>query len=360
MNIKLFSKACLALTILLSFAACEKDVNPTPTLPQGKYSKGVFIVNEGNFTHGNASVSYYNRDSMKVTNDLFYTVNNRPLGDVGQSMAEHNGKYYIVVNNSSKVEIVDKNDFTSLGTITGLAQPRYFLGIDSTKAYVSQWGANGLDGSLAIINLKTKGIVNTIPTGAGAEKMILLGNYVYVTNSGGYGNDSTITVVNPLTDQFVTKIKVGFNPGAIVADKNNNLWVLCGGKWKSDYSGLEKPGRLVKINTSNNQVELTLNFASMTGGYDRKSLSINNAKNLIYYTLDGNLYEQNITSSTLSTLPKISKEFYNAVVDPSTGMFYGTDIRNGTTNGWIIRYSSAFAKVDSFQVSIYPDELFFN
>src|SRR5512142_3246030 len=117
MNFKLFSKATLALGIVLFFAGCEKDNNSTV---QGKFSKGIFVVNEGNFTHGNASISFYDRDSMKVTNDLFSKVNSRPLGDVSQSMAEHNGKYYIVVNNSSKVEIVDKNDFTSTGTITGL------------------------------------------------------------------------------------------------------------------------------------------------------------------------------------------------------------------------------------------------
>jgi DNA-binding beta-propeller fold protein YncE len=357
MNFKLFSKAFLALAILLSFTRCEKD-ETTPL--QGKFSKGIFIVNEGNYTKGNASISFYDRDSLKVTNDLFHKINNRPLGDIGQSMTEHNDKYYIVVNNSSKIEIVNKTDFVSTGVIEGLAQPRYFLGIDNQKAYVSQWGANGLDGSLAIIDLSDNSVTKTIPIGSGTEKMVALGDSIYVANSGGFGNDSTIAVVNSITDELVTHIKVGYNPAAIVTDKNNKLWVLCGGKWKSDYSGLEKPGALVKVNPSNNQVELTLNFTSMSGGYDRKSLSINEAKDVLYYTLDGNLYEQNITSTALSIQPKITREFYNVSVDPSTGMFYGADIRYGTTNGWIIRYSPSYAIVDSFEVGILPDEMFFN
>ena len=357
MKTKLIFKASLALVIALFMAGCQKDENTTI---QGKFSKGVFIVNEGNYTHGNASISYYNRDSLNITNDIFYKVNNRPLGDVGQSMAEYNEKYYIVVNNSNKVEIVNKTDFTSVGVINGLAQPRYFLGISNQKAYVSQWGANGMDGSLAVVNLTTNTVTDTIRTGAGAEKMVKLENFVYVVNSGGYGNDSTITVVNSSTDQFVTKIKVGYNPVAIVTDKNNKLWVLCGGKWKDDYSALENPGALVKVNPANNQVELKLYFASIVGSYNRKSLSINDAKDLLYYTLDGKLYEQPIVNTTLNASAKISREFYNIAVDPSTGMFYSADTRNGTTNGWVIRYNPAYAKVDSFQVSIFPDEMFFN
>lgn len=357
MKLNALSKASVALALVLSFTGCEKNDNSTL---QGKFSKGIFIMNEGNYTKGNASVSFYNRDSAKVTNDIFYKVNSRPLGDVGQSMAEFNDKYYLVVNNSSKVEVVNKTDFITTGAITGLAQPRYFMGINSQKAYVSVWGANGLDGALAVVNLSNNSVTTTIPTGAGAEKMVKIDNFVYVTNSGGYGNDSTVAVVNASTDEFVTKIKVGYNPAAIVSDKNNNLWVLCGGKWKSDFSGLEKPGALVKINTSNNQVELKLPFASMTGGYDRKSLSINAAKDMIYYTVEGQLFEQSVTSNTLNTQPKITREFYNAVIDPTTGMFYGADIGFGTSGGWIIRYSPNYARLDSFQVGIFPDEMFFN
>ena len=158
----------------------------------------------------------------------------------------------------------------------------------------------------------------------------------------------------------MTKIKVGYDPQAIVADKNNKLWVLCGGKWKDDYSGLDQPGALVRINPTTNEVELTLNFTSLAGSYDRKPLLINNAKDLLFYTLDGNVYEQDINSTSLNASAKINRDFYNIGLDPETGVFFGSDIRNGTTNGWIIRYNSAYAKIDSFQVGIYPDETFFN
>jgi len=355
MHFTLFSKAVLALAIVISFTGCKKE--------DSKFSwsdkKGLFILNEGNFTHGNASISFLDPNNQQATNDLFSKVNNRPLGDIAQSMATFNGKYYIVVNNSGKVEIVNGLNFTSVGVINGLAQPRYFLGIDKNKAYVSQWGANGIDGSLAVVDTLNN-IIKTIPTGAGTEKMIKLGDFVYIANSGGYSLDSTIVVINSSTDAVVSKINVGFNPQAIVADKNNMLWVLCGGKWNSDYTGLEKPGALVKINPASNQVELTLPFSSLAVSYDRKSLSINGTKDILYYTLEGKLYEQPVSAISLNTTAKITREFYNVSADPSTGMFYGADGRNGTTNGWIIRYNTSYAKVDSFEVGIQPDEMFFN
>jgi hypothetical protein len=357
MNLQLFSKLIFASATIVCISGCEKDEG---TQLKGQFSKGVFIINEGNFTQGNASISFYDRDSMKVTNDLFYKVNHRSIGDIAQSMSEHDDRYYMVINNSSKVEIVNKTDFVSSGVIENLIQPRYFLGINDSKAYISQWGKNGVNGSIAVVDLSTNIIIKTLSTGAGAEKMTKINDNVYVVNSGGFGNDSTVAVVNSVTDELVAKIKVGFNPQTLVTDKNNKIWVLCGGIWKSDYSGLEKPGSLVQINPSTQEVETTVNFTSLLGTYVRKSLFMNKSKDKLFYTLDGQLYEHNIESSTAENTPKISRTFYNVGLDEEHNIFYGSDIRNGITNGWIIRYNSSYVPIDSFVVGIYPDEMFFN
>ena len=58
----------------------SKDLNFT-------FKGGVFIVNEGNYRSGNGSLSFYSYDSSKIFNDLFYSINGRPLGDVPNSMA---------------------------------------------------------------------------------------------------------------------------------------------------------------------------------------------------------------------------------------------------------------------------------
>ena len=48
----------------------------------GADGRGLFITNEGNFMYGNASLSYYDIDSMRVENEVFRRTNTIKLGDV--------------------------------------------------------------------------------------------------------------------------------------------------------------------------------------------------------------------------------------------------------------------------------------
>ena len=56
--------------------------------------KGLFITNEGNFQYGNATLSFYNPDTRKVENEIFYRANGMKLGDVAQSMIIRDGHPY--------------------------------------------------------------------------------------------------------------------------------------------------------------------------------------------------------------------------------------------------------------------------
>ena len=97
--------------IWLAFVAaflfsCKPE--PQPVNPKAlDLGSGVFVLNEGNFNFSNASISFYDIDGDSVVNNLFYKVNDAPLGDVGQSLALTNGQLYIVVNNSNHIYKVD-------------------------------------------------------------------------------------------------------------------------------------------------------------------------------------------------------------------------------------------------------------
>src|SRR5690606_12069054 len=116
---------------LLTFTACKKEkpepVQPDPELPEsGPYQEGVFTVNEGPFSTGSGTVTFYDPVEKKVVQEIFQKTNNRPVGNLLQSLTFHGGKGYLVVNNGAKVEVVDAATFESTGTIGGFTSPRYF------------------------------------------------------------------------------------------------------------------------------------------------------------------------------------------------------------------------------------------
>ena len=93
---------------MVSITSCKKSQDDNGP-KQTTLGKGFFVINEGNFTVGNASLSFYNYDSAKMTNNLFYKVNGVPLGDVATSMSFHRNLAFIVVNNSGLIYIIDRN-----------------------------------------------------------------------------------------------------------------------------------------------------------------------------------------------------------------------------------------------------------
>src|SRR5690242_18231299 len=93
----------LSLWLLVIASSCGSD--PSPEIPVG--SAGYFVVNEGGFGNGNTSISFYDRNSNTMTNDVFTKKNGRALGDQSQSVTVFEGKAYIVVQHSGKIEVIN-------------------------------------------------------------------------------------------------------------------------------------------------------------------------------------------------------------------------------------------------------------
>lgn len=348
-----------ALGTSLCFTSCKKDkdedpnpVTPEETIIPSDYSSGIFVTCEGPFVGGSGTVSFYNRNNGNVSNNLFQSVNGLPLGSIVQSMEVYGGKGYIVVNNAGKVEVVNSSTFSSTGKISGLEQPRYFLGISATKGYVTQWGSSGANKGVKIIDLSSNASTGLISTGSGPESMAMAGNFVYVANSGGFASDSTVTVINSTTDAVATTIKVGDAPNSVAVDKNGKIWVLCGGV----YGPPETAGKLVRINPTTNTIEATFNFSNTSAHPNH--LCINKTKDVLYYLSSGEICAFPIGSTSLSSAI-INRNFYSLGVDPQTDLIYAGNAGNFTSNGYVLRFNSASALIDSFQVGIIPGNFCF-
>lgn len=343
-----------------TFSSCKKDIpDPEPpisTLSTATYDNGVFITNEGPFQAGSGTVSFYSRSTSTVSKDIFEFKNLYPLGNVVQSMEIFNSKGYIVVNNAGTVEVVDGSSFISKGTITGLTNPRYFLGITNDKGYVTEWGAaGGVAGAVKVIDLNTKTVTSTISTGKGAEGMVMVGNFVYVACGGGFGNDSVVTVINATTNAVVKSIHVGANPKSLKVDSNGKIWVLCNGKSDVNYAYITNTGTLARINPTVDTVDLSLPFALRPS-----NLVINGAKTILYYSSNGKVYSHNNTAVTLNSTATINRSFHGFGIDPTNDYFYGSDAGDFVSNGKVLRYNATGVVVDSFTVGVIPSNFCFN
>ena len=75
------------------------------------------MVSEGQFGYGTSSLTSLTYQG-EVEQDLFRRVNNRPMGDVAQSMTKIGNKLYVPLNNSRKVEVMHAQTLQSINTMT--------------------------------------------------------------------------------------------------------------------------------------------------------------------------------------------------------------------------------------------------
>lgn len=295
-----------------------------------------------------------------MTNDLFEKVNGFPLGDLAQSMTIYNNKGYIIVNNSQKVEVVNMNNFSNTQTITGLQGPRSIVA-KGNKGYISDWFSN----QVVVIDLSTNAITNTIQVGTGPEQMAIVGNALFVTNVGGFGSDSTVSVINLLTETNAGTIQVGTNPNSIQLDVNGKLWILCAGSTGPDFIGGtadDIAGSLWKINPLTFTVETT--FSMMSSDHPIK-LQIDGSGDTLFYLsgingYTGKIIKQEVNQTTFTNTVIIQKEFYGLGIDPISGILYGAFVPGFTQNGYIFRYATNHALLDSAEVGVAPNGFAFN
>ena len=321
-------------------------------------STSVYITNEGNFQAGNGSLSIYDKTTNVVTNNVFSSLNGGALlGDVVQSIEFFDGKGYICVNNSSKIQVIDENGLYI--TDISVVSPRYLKQVDANKAYVTDWGINGVQ----VIDLVSNTVSSTINCGSGPEGLVVSNGFAYVCNSGGWGLDSTVTVINTVTDAVETTLLIGDKPNSSVVDKDGNVWVLTSGHTEYDANWnviAETSGKLVKINTSTNMLDLSFTFPV---GNHPEDLVINSLGDKLYYS-DGSwqksVYEFDIFDLSLPNNPFISRSFYGLGYDPISNEIYGSDAVDYVQQGWIYRYATTGMVVDSFLVGIIPGNFAFN
>jgi YVTN family beta-propeller protein len=303
---------------------------------------GVFILNEGNFRGGNGSLSFYSYDSAKIYNDLFHKINGRPLGDVPNSMGIGAMNAYIVVNNSGKIEVVDRNTLESVTTITGLNSPRNISFVDDNKAYVTSMYSD----SVAIINLNTSSISGYINLRRSSEAIVINRSKAYISNWIG---GTEIMVINTVNDKVIDSIEVGTEPESMVVDRYNMLWVLCNGGWqRNNYA------ELIGVNTISDNIEKRLVFPTKQDS--PSCLQIDGLGETLYY-LEKGVKQVKIDATVLPSSPLIPESghfFYKLGVNPVNSDVFVTDAVDYQQKGLVLYYKKDGTLISTQVADIIP------
>jgi len=331
------------------FVSCDKppSIPPINIIPDSTLG-GIFIVNEGLFMQGNGELSFINLGVNHQFNDVFFQANNKNLGDVFQSINIINGNAYLVVNNSSKIEMINPFTFKSVGTITGLKSPRYIVKTSTNKAYVSDL----YDNHISIIDLTTNLITGKIPFKGWSEEMLSLNGKMYVTNI----RSKFIGIIDENTNLLIDSIETPFAPKNIVKDSANNIWVLCG-----DANALDKRHFLIKINVNQNRVEKKLEIKVPNSSANR--LKINKEGNTLFW-IDESVFKMNIYDTILPANALINNEkklFYGLGIDPFKNEIYVSDVKDFNSISDVYRYNFNGQLLGKFSAGkITSDFYFFN
>ena len=327
----------------------EVDYVTMPTAPER--IEGFFLVNEGNMGSNKCTIDHFDARTGGYQRNIFPERNPgvvKELGDVGNDIAIHDDRLYVVVNCSNLVEVMNVHTAEHIGSVT-IPNCRYIV-FDGDRAYVSSYaGPVQIDpearpGKVVEIDTRTLTITREVVVGYQPEEMVITGGRLYVANSGGYrypNYDRTISVVDLESFEVVNTIDVAINLHRMELDRFGRIYVSSRG----DYYGTGSDIYVVDVATERVIGRLGLAASEMCIDDDRLYVistewsytsNSNEVSYAVYDTAEERILSRNfITDGTEKqiALP------YGLAVNPETKEIYVCDATNYVTPGYLYCFS---------------------
>lgn len=337
-------------------ASCKKDKpddHPIPAPTPGN----VFVVCEGSYGTGNASLYSISAARDTAYGDLYKSANGQAIGDVFQSIQAIGDKFFLCINNSDKVLVLNKSDLKLIAAIN-VPKPRYILPVSAEKAYVSSIYHN----KVYVINPQTSSLTDSITLPyQNTEGMCLYNGTAFICTWDTACN--TLYKINTATNELLQSIKIGgYAPQSALLDKEQMLWVLAGNKTKG------KAATLTRIDPFTGDVLTIYHFPSDA---DPLKPVFNLTKDTLYYievnytggTVNNGIYRIGIHEAGLPTVPFIPaaqyQYFWALGIDPASGNIYVGDPTGFTQKGKVIIYQQNGSLIRSFDVGLGPGSFCF-
>ncbi|GAA4462672.1 YncE family protein [Nemorincola caseinilytica] len=349
-------KILILLYLLLCTASCVKD-RPTPRGNTYSAKGDVYIVCEGNFGTGDASLYTYDPATDSVYGDLYSAANGQPLGDVFQSMLRMGDSLYLCINNSDKIVVLNATDRKLAGTIS-IPKPRYILPTGNGKAYVSTLYSH----NIYTIDVHTLQVTGTIALpDRNPEGMCLHNGSVVVCPWDTLCNK--VYQLDAATGHITRSVALpGYSPHAVVVDKDQMLWVMAGNVTK------KRRATLSRIDPSTGTVLKTYTFPEKT---DPIKPIFNATRDTLYFiqvkydgsTADNGIYRMSIYDAALPATAFVQGtkyQYYWALgIEPATGHIYVGDPKGFVQKGNVTVYRPDGALVTTFLTGLGPGMFYF-
>ncbi len=315
-------------------------------LPSFDNPKGVFILNEGNMTTENGSLTYISEDG-KIWDDAYKTVNETELGNVAQDMAFYNGKIYVISQNGNMnatgvefendgmLVIMDgktlkKEASFSKDELAGLDWPTHITVLDEQHVYIRD--NNGIHR----FNTETKELTLIDGTeGAPKAQFVTMNGKIYT-----FINKSYLCSILEISKENDSAVKINLPDSApykslygIAGSEDGNIWLTATGFGK-EYTGKFYPATQELVSR---QISVSPNIGSAGVAFVAKG-------NEIYYTNGTAIYKQTFDENSeldpesgldaeemlvdLSEIDNNAGLIYNGLgIHPVTGHVYANTIK---------------------------------
>ena len=311
--------------------------------------QGFYLLNEGNMGSNKATLDYYDYTTATYKRNIFAEANpdiTQGLGDVGNDLRIYGNRLYAVINCSNLIEVMDARSAKHIGQLN-IPNCRYLAFADGYGYCTSYAGpvqiGNTQIGYVAKFDTATLRIVDTCHVGFQPDGLEVVGNRLYVANSGGYlapDYDSTLSVIDLASFKQVATIPVAPNLHRVQADHLGQLWVSSRG----DY--FDTPSRLFCLSLSSTTNSLdTLNipvsnFCILGDSlyYISTEYSYETYEDVISYGIVDIRTHQLLTTYLITDGTTLVKP-YGIAVHPTTREIYITDAGNYVTPGMLYCFS---------------------
>ncbi len=348
MKLNKFLHLLFAFTLLLGVASCSTD----STIEENGvfYGNGFLIANEGNYGTPSAEVTFVSPDLSLKQDDIFsFNNGGAKLGDVLQMISAYGDKVYLLLNNSNKIQIVNRADFKASGEITAqLDNPRY-MAFANNNIYVTNDKYQG-DKFVSIYKVSDRSFVKKITFTDPVERIVEAQNNIFVQNASfGFGNK--ITMINTSTNDVQSTITLPDGNISKIIANNQNVYAIAAGTTDSYIYQISSTGNITKTTT-------------LTGIANAQNLEISNGN--YYFTSGKNVYKMDMTATTTPTSPLFtvanSVDEYSPLYGFSVinDMIFTSDSNGFTQASTIVVYNTSGSVIKTFSAGIGSNGVYWN